>query len=648
MVNLNGTRRFPEAQSPTPLRAPPELLAHTFRATPCEVAMTPASEPQQYVLSPDLSHRLAAIDIGSNSLRLIVAEALRDGLYRVLDEEKETTRLAGKLSSTGKLDPEAVDRALTALKRMKQIADGYQVNELRCIATCAVREADDGEEFRRRVKQEIGLDVEIISGEQEAHLAFCSVSRAFPLEGKETAVADIGGGSTEIILASGNIVEAVCTTPLGAVRLTEMFADAQGQFDGNYEKMVAWIDRELKRRTKQAILQPHILIGSGGTFTALADMIAAGRGQAGSPRRGFELTRAEVSHMADRLRKMSPKARRNVPGLSPDRADIITAGVAIVDRVMQHFRVNRVQIHDRGVRDGLLLTMIDRSLGAPGDDPHDQEAAVERFAVTCGTDVKHGRQVAKLAGMMLSQLIGTNELTTDDHPLLDAAARLQDVGYLINYDQHHKHSYHLILNSRLAGFKPRDLEIIANVARYHRGALPKKAHSGYKRLAKADRKRVKKLAGILRIAGGLDRSNSQNVQGVQVAGHDGRTVLRVVAQTNPEVDIWAAAKRTELFEDAFETKVTIEWVDPSKPPEVVPPPMSEPAGEPARNGEAQSVESPSAHSQPEGFDHSTRNEPDLSDVTPAAAPQAEPTAEIEAQKPRRRRESKSRKPSKAK
>ena len=204
--------------------------------------MTPASDSQT-ILSPDLSHRLAAIDIGSNSIRLIVAEALRDGHYRVLDEEKETTRLAGKLSSTGKLDPEAVERALVALKRMAQIAEGFQVRELRVIATCAVREADDGEAFRRRAKQELGLDIEVISGEQEAHLAFFSVARAFQLDGKDVAVADIGGGSTEIILASGNVVEAVCTTPLGAVRLTEMFADELGQINEHYSKMVDWIDR---------------------------------------------------------------------------------------------------------------------------------------------------------------------------------------------------------------------------------------------------------------------------------------------------------------------------------------------------------------------------------------------------------------------
>lgn len=535
-----------------------------------------SSDMKQPYLLPDVAHRLAAIDIGSNSIRLIVAEALRNGGYRVLDEEKETTRLAGKLASTGRLDPEAVERAVTALGRMKRIAEGFQVRELRCIATCAVREAKDGDEFCRRVKNDVGLDVEVISDEQEAHLAFYSVTRNFSLDKKDVAVADIGGGSTELILASGNIIEAVCATPLGAVRLTEMFAGDDGQIGGNHAKLVSWIDRELKRRTKHAILQPHVLIGSGGTCTSVAEMINASKGGGPLPLRGYEVTRAEVSHLVDRLRKMSAKARRNVPGLSADRADIIVAGVTIIDRLMNHFRVNRMQIHDRGVRDGLLLTMLDRTLGAAGEDPHDQEAAVERFASNCGVDMAHGRHVAMLAGQILSQLVGSHGLAAEDRPLLEAAARLQDVGYLINYDQHHKHSYHLILNSRLAGFKPHELEIIANVARYHRGSMPKKKQSNFARLSKADRDRVRKLAGILRIAGGLDRSNSRQVQAVAATERDGKVTFRVLANENPDVDLWAAERRTELFEKAFDVATAFAWHDPrhasgETPPSDAPP-----------------------------------------------------------------------------
>lgn len=519
-------------------------------------------DAKQYYLSPDLTHRLAAIDIGSNSLRLIVAEGLRDGNYRVLDEEKETTRLAGKLSSTGRLDPEAVDRAVAALGRMKRIAEGYQVRELRCIATCAVREAKDGDEFCLRVKNEVGLDVEVISGEQEAHLAFISVQRSFALDKIDVAVADIGGGSTEIVLASGSIVEDVCPTTLGAVRLTEKFADADGQIGGNFAKLVAWIDRELKQRTKHALLRPHLLIGSGGTFTAVAEMVMSSKGQSNLPLRGFEVTRAEVSHLVDRLRKMPAKSRRNFPGLSADRADIIVAGVTIIDRLMNHFQVNRVQIHDRGVRDGLLLTMLDKTLGRRSDDPHDREAAVERFATNCGVDLDHARHTVRLSHQIFDGLVGRFGLTADDRPLLAAAAMLQDVGYLINYDQHHKHSYHLIANSRLAGFQPHELEIVANVARYHRGSMPKKRHENFGRLAKADRERVAGLAAILRIAGGLDRSNARLVKGVSLALRGEKVTFYVQADANPDVDLWAAERRAEMFEDVFDVKTEFVWIDP--------------------------------------------------------------------------------------
>ena len=410
-------------------------------------------EDKQQFLSPELAHRFAAIDVGTNSIRLVVAEALREGHYRVLTEEKDSARLGKDLSSTGRLNPAAVERSLEALRRMKQIAVGYQVRELRVIGTCAIREAKDGTDFCRRAKQEIGLDIEVISAEQEARLAFRSVARNFHLEGKDVAVADTGGGSTELILASGDIIEDICTTPLGAVRMTEVYSGGEEFSSQSYDRMVTGIDRELRKHTKNVIMIPHLLIGSGGTFTTLAEMIMGGKGQSGLPLRGYEITHAEVGHLLDRLRKMPAKARRSLPGLSPDRVDIIVAGVTIIDRIMRRFKINRLQIHDRGVRDGLLLTMIDNSLGVAEQDPHNQAAAIERFAAGCGGDIKHSRQVALLAGMLFEQLAEELGLQPDDRRLLESAAWLQDVGYLINYEKHHKHSYHLILNSRLPGFQ---------------------------------------------------------------------------------------------------------------------------------------------------------------------------------------------------
>jgi len=516
-------------------------------------------ESKQILFSPEIAHRLAAIDIGSNSVRLMVAEPLRDGSYRILDEEREPTRLGRELSSTGKLASEAVEQTLAALRRFKQIADGFQVDELRTIATCAVREATNGPEFCRRAKQEVGLDIDVISADREARLAFYSVERAFDLAGKNVVVADIGGGSTELILASGNVIEAMFTTPLGAVRLTEMYGNGGAAVDAQYEKLVKAIDQHLRKLVPKPFFAPHLLIGSGGTFTSLAEMIMAAKGQSNLPSRGYSVSHAELSHLLDRLRKMPVKVRRGVPGLSPDRADIIVAGLTVIDRLMRHFQVNLLQVHNRGVRDGLILTMIESGQGAQDQNPHDRQAALERFATACGGEPEHGRQVARLAGRIYAQLAKLYNMDPADQSLLEAAARLQDVGYLINYDQHHKHSYHLILHSGVAGFAPRELQLIANVARYHRGSKPKKKHANFQQLPAEDQQKVRQMAAILRLAGGLDRSHSGIVRDVQIRKGSECLELFVTAAENPEVDLWGARRRSKMFQKVFQTRLAIEW-----------------------------------------------------------------------------------------
>jgi exopolyphosphatase/guanosine-5'-triphosphate,3'-diphosphate pyrophosphatase len=517
-------------------------------------------EEKQYFLSPELAHRLAAIDIGTNSMRLMVAEPQRGGNYRILDEEKESTRLGEHLSQTGRLDPQAIKKSLAALRRMKQIAEGFQVSELKTIATCAVREAANGAEFCQRALDELGIEIEVIGADQEARLAFSSVQRAFDLTNQHVAVADIGGGSTEIVLAFGNLIEAVYTTQLGAVRLSEAYPDTSTP--EGFGELITFIDRHLRKHTKNPVFVPHILFGSGGTFTSLAAMMMAAKGQEGMPVRGYQVSRADVRHLLERLRKTPLKDRAAVPGLSPDRADIIVAGLAIVDRVMERFEVNSLQVHHRGVRDGLVLAMIEQSLGAGVDKPLDRDAVLERLAASCGCEMPHSRHVALLAGSIFEQLAPHYHLNVSDQALLEAAAKLQDVGYLINYDQHHKHSYHLILHSRLQGFQPNELEIIANVARYHRGADPKRKHANFRQLATRDQNRVRQMAAILRVAGGLDRSNSGQVTGVTVEfGRKQNLTLQLKSEQFPEVDMWGARKRSKLFEKVFDASLAIEWDD---------------------------------------------------------------------------------------
>jgi exopolyphosphatase / guanosine-5'-triphosphate,3'-diphosphate pyrophosphatase len=515
---------------------------------------------QQNYLTPDLVPRLAAIDVGSNSIRLVVAEAQADGRYRVLDDERESTRLGRSLASTGQLDEGSIADSLSALRRFKTIANGLGIENLRAIATCAVREATNGPEFCQLVKDQLGIDLEVISSQKEARLAFHSVKRRFDLAGKNTLLVDIGGGSTEMVLASGELVEAIYATQLGAVRLNEKFGGGQALAGDDYNRMEGWINRELSKTTEKPKQPLHLLIGSGGTFTSLASIIMSAKGQSRLPVAGCQVTRAELRHLIDRLRKMPLKDRREVPGLNPDRADIIVPGLAVIDCIMRRFRVNMLQVHAYGVRDGLLLTMIEELQGNVRRNlPSDDVAQMERFSAACGVELHHARQVAKLAGHIYTGLCEFFEIGETDSRLLDAAARLQDVGYLINYESHHKHSYHLILHSHIEGFRPEELELIANVARYHRGSEPKRKHDNFRRLSNEDQLRVRRMAAVLRLAGGLDRSHNQTVQDVEVRMNNDLLELVVSAHEYPETDLWAARRRTGMFEKVFDSELSIEW-----------------------------------------------------------------------------------------
>ena len=514
---------------------------------------------RQTYLTTDLAPRLAAIDIGSNSVRLVVAEAQPKGRYRILDEERETTRLGRSLGSSGKIDPESLEESLAALRRFLSISAGLGVESPRAIATCAVREAENGAQFCQRVAEELQLPIEVLSSQKEAHLAFLSVRRRIDLSDKNTLLADIGGGSTEIILASGELIKAIYATKLGAVRLSEQFGGDQSLSGEDFKRMTKRIDRELKKSTDKPAVPLHMLIGSGGTFTNLASMVMTARGQSRLPVAGCRVSRAELRHLLDRLRKMSPKQRREMPGLNPDRADIIVPGLATIDRMMRRFKVNLLQVHAYGVRDGLLLSMFEQLQGHSEADTPDPIAQIERFATACGVELDHARHAALLSQQIYAGLKELYELDEPDLRLLDAASLLQDVGYLINYKGHHKHSYHLILHSRLEGFRPEELEIVANVARYHRGPPPRNKHKGFRRLCSEDQARVLTLAAILRLASALDRTQNQSITSVRVKGSKKQIELLVSAPEHPEADLWAARRRAELFEKVFDAELTVQW-----------------------------------------------------------------------------------------
>ena len=476
------------------------------------------------------------------------------------------TRLGRGFYQTGRLGRAPMERTLEALCKMKAIADGFGVKELRAVATAAVREASNGLDFRREARRRCGIRVEVISQEEEAQLAFKSVNRHFPLEQRSIAVVDVGGGSVEVVLAAAGIINQVHSLPLGAVRLTERYGRSDPLSDKHWRKMRRAIDRAIDEEIGDPPFAAEVMFGSGGTFTNLGEMVQCERDGKSSLIRGYVMTRGDLARLLDRLRETPLGARRRMCALNPKRADIIVAGAAAVARLAKRLGSQRIIVNDRGIRDGLIVSMIEE-LGAEGAAPAhvtDRMVWVREFARRCRSNERHCDQVARLAVQLFDSVCEPFEISASGRDMLEAAALLHDVGYLINHSKHHKHAYHLIMHGDLRGFSPGEVEMVANVARYHRRAFPKKSHENFAGLDKNDRRLVRQLAGILRVAEGLDRTHGQVVQGLQVEVHGDEVKVLVDAETNPQVDIADAVRKSPLFEETFGVELEIEWLHRTK------------------------------------------------------------------------------------
>jgi exopolyphosphatase/guanosine-5'-triphosphate,3'-diphosphate pyrophosphatase len=304
------------------------------------------------------------------------------------------------------------------------------------------------------------------------------------------------------------------------------------------------------------------MIGSGGTFTTLAEMIQAEReGQPGNVQ-GYQITRAEIVRLLRRLLETPIDARRRMPGLNPERADIVIAGAAVIARLAKYLGCQQILVNERGIRDGLMLSMIHDLPGASiaaAPQSKDRLEWVRLFARRCHSNERHCEHVARLGAQIFDALRESRELPDEAREILHAATLLHDIGYLINHSTHHKHAYHLILHSDLPGFSAREIELIANVARYHRRACPKKSHSNFARLGRSDRELVRQLSGILRLADGLDRTHTQSIRTVRCETNDGRLLLSLEADTDPQVEIWDAERKAGLFESVFDTTIELSW-----------------------------------------------------------------------------------------
>lgn len=507
---------------------------------------------------PERRERLAAIDVGSNSIRLLVAEVGSHSGITVIDEVKEQPRLATGVAQTGRLDANAMERAVAGLRRMNGVCERRGVSRIAAVATAAVREAVNGELFVRRVKEEIGLDLKIIDSDTEAALSYRSVAHHFPLEGGRTVVADIGGGSLELIGAVDGMIEHTLSLPFGAVRLTELHLDTDDNRKAVRE-LREYLRRQFRRRLPLRDWSATTLIGSGGSFTNLGRMAAARRGlSAADPVHGTAVTVAEVEHMLAWLAAMSPEKRAAVPGLNPQRADIILAGLAVTAELLERIETREIKISAFGLREGLILDMAGADTAPAAVEPL---RLIREFAERCHSDRRHVEHVRVLA-LNLFDLLGDRlEVTADERGMLEAASLLHDVGQLVSYRKHHKHSYQLIMHGERLPFSPRERAMVALISRYHWRKGPKRKHKEFGQLSSEDQAIVRRLCGILRIAEGLDRGHSAIVEKLAVEVCPTVLTIKAVprfAGADLSLECWGAMEHVDVLAKVLGRDILIE------------------------------------------------------------------------------------------
>ncbi len=510
----------------------------------------------------DHKKNLAAIDVGTNSIHLVVAEGNADtGRFKVLDREKAMVRLGEGSTDMKHLSEDAMDRALLALRRFRMIADSRRAT-IRAVATSAVREALNQDEFLRRVKSETGITIEIASGFEEARLIHFGVLQALPIFNKKHLMVDIGGGSTEFLVGQQRKILYSNSLKVGAVRVTQRCFDGPKITHKSIEECSKYVRGMLNPICRS--VRKHrceIAVGTSGTIMNIAKIIKLQRGEdEDESLNNFTFTRNELFGVIEQILEAGrPEDRARIEGMDPSRTDIIVAGAIILDQVFWELGLKAMTVSEFALREGIILDTLEKNhRNKRIGHLHDlRYTNVLHLAESLHYEKSHSHQVAKLAMAVFDQTKRLHRLGPPEREYLEAAALLHEVGLFVSHAQHHRHSYYLIRNSEMLGFTENEKEIIANIARYHRKSHPKLKHEGFRKLSPVDQALVKKLGSILRIADGLDRTHSSSIRDVRcrLKGRSIEFQLRRVGKMPLELELWGAERKKELFEETFRAKV---------------------------------------------------------------------------------------------
>jgi exopolyphosphatase/guanosine-5'-triphosphate,3'-diphosphate pyrophosphatase len=505
--------------------------------------------------SPGFPLRAATIDVGSNAIRLLCAE-LPDPTSRplVLHSERAPIRLGHSVFLSGRLAEETMEAAIAALRSFRETMTAQGVALYRAVATSAVREAKNGDAFVERVRREAGVELLVISGAEEARLVHAAVRRAVALGERRHLVADLGGGSVEVMLVDGAGILWSESHTLGSVRLLEELS-RPGEEPGHLRTLLSEYVAGLRIPPAPGGAPVAGFIATGGNIESLAELAGVAPGGAG--RLPLDRLRAVIESLA----RLPFRERVTTLGLREDRADVILPAALVYERLCVLGGCDEILVPFVGLKDGLLVDLIEEAAGK--HERSDQErqtlAAATALAHRYLADEAHGQQVARLALQLFAELAEAELHTLGDRErrILLAAAVLHDIGQFVGYRGHHKHTLYLLLNSELPGFSPHEMELVANVARYHRKSEPAPRHESFARLGSDDQRTVTQLAAILRLADALDREHRQLVTALQARVQGRELELRLVGRGDLLIERWLIRRKGELFSRVFKLKLRI-------------------------------------------------------------------------------------------
>ena len=500
---------------------------------------------------------LAAIDVGSNSIKLLVARRDPEDpghAFEVL-REKEMVRLGQQTLAEGALSEEAMEDGLDCLARYAALARAAGAESIAAVATCAVREAANGGEFVRRARRETGIRLAVISGEEEARLITRAVRADLPPSCDPLLVLDIGGGSTEVVVATGEKVLLAESLDLGAVRLTDLHVSSDPLSPRDERALRKTVRSRLKRLEKPvAKAKIKTAVGTSGTILAVAEIAARMNGREGAGAGHRSLSRRDLKKVVDLLVSSTLKQKARIPGLESDRADIVTAGAILLQELFRSFGIETLLASERSLRDALVLESPLPTRRRPGERNVRRES-VRRLASRSGAPPRHAERVRDLALALFDQTHALHQLTALEREWLEHAALLHDLGLSVAYARHHHHSHYLIRHGDLKGFTQDEVEVIALVARYHRKAPPDPSHEAFRSLDPWKKPVVEKLAALLRVADALDRTHRGLVTKTRVVLRGKKAHLTLGARSACDLELWALKKKGKLFERVFGTKL---------------------------------------------------------------------------------------------